>query len=72
MPETRYVKEFTNGVLTAEIPWLVFDEQLSDEAEQAEVAWDKLSDTLDDTFSAQQALILKKVFGRLFKNGLLP
>jgi len=35
MPETRYIEEFTDGKLTAEIPYEVSDEELQAEAADA-------------------------------------
>ena len=37
MPQTRYIKEFSNGVLTAEIPYEVSDEEVADEEAERKV-----------------------------------
>ena len=37
MPQTRYIKEFSNGVLTAEIPYEVSDEEVAGEEAERKV-----------------------------------
>lgn len=45
MPQTRYIKEFKKGVLTAEIPYEVSDEEVaSEEAERKVIEISALSD----------------------------
>ena len=46
MPETRYIKEFNKGTLTAEIPYKVSDEEVaSEEAERKVIEISALPDT---------------------------
>ena len=71
MAETRYVREYTNGILTAEIPYEVSSEQLADEAEERELA--KAGQLIDQiTNLAQAKRFLKRLCSRLLKKGYLP
>ena len=71
MPGTKYIREYTDGVLTAEIPYEVSDEQLADEAEQKTLAKvDQLIDAI--TNLAEAKVFLKRLCARLIKKGLLP
>jgi len=71
MAETRYVREYTNGILTAEIPYEVSSEQLADEAEERELA--KAGQLIDQiTNLAQAKTFLKRLCSRLLKKGYLP
>ena len=71
MAETRYVREYTNGILTAEIPYEVSSEQLADEAEEKALAKvDELIDQIDNLAKART--FLKRLCKRLVRKGYLP
>ena len=71
MPETRYIKEFRNGVLINTIPYEVSDEEIAEEQDRDAM---KLAEDMIDgiTNLAQARLFLKKLCRRLLKNGVLP
>ena len=64
MPDTKYLREYTDGVLTAEIPYEVSDEELTEETEVK-----LLSDIIQKLPDANP---LKMLWDRLIKKGLLP
>ena len=82
MPETRIIETVygvggydstkpNNNIIeqkTAEIS----DEQLADETEAKKITIGKVATAIDNNFTASQAKILKMIFGRLIKKGLLP
>ncbi len=71
MPETRYIHEYTDGVLTAEIPYEVSDERIADEVEAAAMAKaDTLIDSIDTLAKAR--IFLKRLCKRLISKGVLP
>jgi len=71
MPEIRYVKVYENGILVAEEPYEVSDEQLAEEQEAEQIR--QIEAILDkDWTAAQSQEILKKLIKRLLKKGLLP
>jgi len=63
MPETRYIREFTNGKLTAEIPYEVSDEEL--EREEMENTIDQLSVLPDYELTTDQLKQMVKALARL-------
>jgi hypothetical protein len=63
MPEIRYIKEFTNGKLTAEIPYEVSDEEL--EREEIENTIDQLSVLPDSELTTDQLKQMVKALARL-------
>ena len=71
MPETRYIKEFKDGQLVNSIPYVVSDEELTQEQEAAAM---RKAETMIDNISslAEAKLFLKKLCRRLFKSGALP
>ena len=71
MPETRYIKEFKDGQLVNSIPYVVSDEELTQEQEAAAM---RKAETMIDNISslAEAKVFLKKLCQRLFKNGALP
>ena len=71
MTEIRYIREYTDAVLTAEISYPVSDEQLAEESRVAEIGQVKSILTQDWTVAQMQA-ILKKVIVRLIEKELLP
>jgi len=72
MPETRYVYEYTDGVLSATTPYKVSDEQLAEEAALASTRA-LILDVLDDPWTAQQAIDrLKLLIRRLLQKGVIP
>jgi len=72
MPETRYVYEYTDGVLSATTPYEVSDEQLAEEAALASTRA-LILDVLDDPWTAQQAIDrLKLLIRRLLQKGVIP
>jgi|TARA_Y100000310_G_scaffold81946_1_gene78567 hypothetical protein len=72
MPETRYARVFIDGVEQSSEPYELSDNEIADETESKEITVTKLTQAIDDAFSAKQATVLKRVFGRLLKKGLLP
>ena len=71
MSETRYIKEYTNGVLTAELPYEVSDEELAEEAERK--AMERAEELIDAIGNLTDAKVfLKRLVRRLIKNGALP
>ena len=71
MPETRYIREYKDGVLVNQIPYEVSDEQLADEAEAAAMAKaDTLIDSIDTLAKAR--VFLKRLCKRLIRKGVLP
>ena len=72
MPETRYIEEYDNqGNIINKIPYEVSDEQLTDEAEERELA--KAGQLIDQiTNLAQAKAFLKRLYSRLLKKGYLP
>ena len=72
MPETRYIEEYDNqGNMINKIPYEVSDEQLTDEAEERELA--KAGQLIDQiTNLAQTKRFLKRLCSRLLKKGYLP
>ena len=63
MPETRYIKEFTNGKLTAEIPYEVSDEEL--EREEIENTINYLSVLPDSELTTDQLKQMVKALAKL-------
>ena len=72
MPETRFIEEYDNqGNMINKIPYEVSDEQLTDEAEERELA--KAGQLIDQiTNLAQAKAFLKRLYSRLLKKGYLP
>ena len=72
MPETRYIEEYDGrGNMINKIPYEVSDEQLTDEAEERELA--KAGQLIDQiTNLAQAKTFLKRLCSRLLKKGYLP
>jgi len=72
MPETRFIEEYDNqGNMINKIPYEVSDEQLTDEAEERELA--KAGQLIDQiTNLAQAKTFLKRLCSRLLKKGYLP
>jgi|TARA_Y100000310_G_C20703453_1_gene832247 hypothetical protein len=60
----------SNGNLIEDIP--ATPEEEAEEAETNEVSPAKVAQAIDNAFSTKQARILKRIFGRLIKKGLLP
>jgi len=72
MPETRFIEEYDGrGNMINKIPYEVSDEQLTDEAEERELA--KAGQLIDQiTNLAQAKTFLKRLCSRLLKKGYLP
>ena len=72
MPETRFIEEYDGrGNMINKIPYEVSDEQLTDEAEERELA--KAGQLIDQiTNLAQAKRFLKRLCSRLLKKGYLP
>ncbi len=70
MSETRFINEYKDGILVKQIPYIVTDEQLTEEAEvKALTKVDTLIDSI--TSLAEAKVFLKRLCARLIKKGYL-
>ena len=63
MPETRYVKEFKDGVLVNQVPYEVSDEQLADEKARRDI--DELMNLADSDITVPKVGKYMKALARL-------
>jgi len=77
MPETRYIREYTDGELSSEVPYEVSDEQLRKEEldhqfNEVHVAGLLAYNNWGSVTSAQKDTVLKNILGwALWKDGWL-